>query len=416
MIFAARHRSYSRLDSSPVASGWSRSCSMMKRSIVTTDVDVCTLAIGRKCDSSRLVRSEDLAAPMPQPVEHFGCRMAVMIVRPHADHGLARPQLAEPRIRRGGGRAVMPHLEQLHAADPPGEVTFHRQPGVGLKQQARGAERHPQHYAVFVHVERQRHPDAVRTQHLEHDAVHLDPVAGPRRVPARSRPLYRREELEVQRPAERLAGLQYELGRERFDDGWQPAKVIGVPVGCHDHCQSLRAVASQERDHHPPPCVAAGNPRPPVDHDPTAVRSTQHGCVPLTHVTANVNTSPGTTIAPSGIAIRFASTPIGATVPNANAVIGAVRRVAAAAGASARTAQWPRAVARPAQITAAIALTDSQAPIEYSARGSTSSTASAESAITPRGAATRWRSRSTSSTTSIAVARSAGAGNPSSQR
>src|SRR5439155_112848 len=124
---------------------------------------------------------------------HFGCRMAVMIVRPHADHGLARPQLAEPRIRRGGGRAVMPHLEQLHAADPPGEVTFHRQPGVGLKQQARGAERHPQHYAVFVHVERQRHPDAVRTQHLEHYAVHLDPVAGPRRVPARSRPPYRRE-------------------------------------------------------------------------------------------------------------------------------------------------------------------------------------------------------------------------------
>src|SRR5881398_1475010 len=108
--------------------------------------------------------------------------------------------------------------------------------------------------------------------------------------------------------------------------------------------------------------------------------------------------------------------PIGVTVPNANAVIGAVRRVAAAAGASARTAQWPRAVARPAQITAAIALTDSQAPIEYSARGSTSSTASAESAITPRGAATRWRSRATSSTTSIAVARSAGAGNPSSQR
>src|SRR5207302_4656484 len=127
MIFAARHRSYSRLDSSPVASGWSRSCSMMKRSIVTTDVDVCTLAIGRKGDSACLVRSEDLAAPTPQPVQHLRCRMAVMIVRAHADHGLPRPQLTEPRIRRGGGRAMMPHLEQLHAAHPTREIPFHRQ-------------------------------------------------------------------------------------------------------------------------------------------------------------------------------------------------------------------------------------------------------------------------------------------------
>src|SRR3989442_6835712 len=60
MILAARHRSYSRLDSSPVASGWSRSCSMMKRSIVMTDVDVCTLAIGRERDRPRLIGSEDL--------------------------------------------------------------------------------------------------------------------------------------------------------------------------------------------------------------------------------------------------------------------------------------------------------------------------------------------------------------------
>src|SRR5438445_4208011 len=141
MIFAARHRSYSRLDSSPVASGWSRSCSMMKRSIVMTDVDVCTLAIGRKGDSARLVRPENLTAPPPQPAEHLGCRMAVMIARAHADHGLARPQLAQPRIRCRGRRTVMPHLEQLHAAHPPREVPLHRQPGVGLKQQPRGAER-----------------------------------------------------------------------------------------------------------------------------------------------------------------------------------------------------------------------------------------------------------------------------------
>src|SRR5207248_7283932 len=122
MILAARHRSYSRFDSSPVASGWSRSCSMMKRSIVMTDVDVCAMAIGRKGDSARLIRSEDLTAPTPQPVEHLGCRMAVMIVRAHADHGLVRPQLAQPRIRRRGGRAVMPYLQQLRPTHPPPEM------------------------------------------------------------------------------------------------------------------------------------------------------------------------------------------------------------------------------------------------------------------------------------------------------
>src|SRR2546427_9070517 len=117
MIFAARHRSYSRLDSSPVASGWSRSCSMMKRSIVMTEVDVCTLAIGREGDSAHLVRSEDLTAPTLQPAEHLGCRMAVMIVRAHADHHLARPQLPEPRVRRGGRRAVMPDRSEEHTSE-----------------------------------------------------------------------------------------------------------------------------------------------------------------------------------------------------------------------------------------------------------------------------------------------------------
>src|SRR2546423_13852459 len=158
MIFAARHRSYSRLDSSPVASGWSRSCSMMKRSIVTTDVDVCTLAIGRKCDSARLVRSEDLAAPTPQPVEHFGCRMAVMIVRAHADHGLARPQLAEPRIRRGRGRAVMPYLEQLHPAHPPREVPPHPPPPRRPKKKPGRPRPQPQPQPGLRYVERARPP------------------------------------------------------------------------------------------------------------------------------------------------------------------------------------------------------------------------------------------------------------------
>jgi len=40
IIFPASAMSYRMPDSSPVASGWSRSCSMMNRSIVTTDVAV----------------------------------------------------------------------------------------------------------------------------------------------------------------------------------------------------------------------------------------------------------------------------------------------------------------------------------------------------------------------------------------
>src|SRR2546425_11810776 len=151
MIFAARHRSYSRLDSSPVASGWSRSCSMMKRSIVMTEVDVCTLAIGREGDSAHLVRSEDLTAPTLQPAEHLGCRMAVMIVRAHADHHLARPQLPEPRVGRGGRRAVMPDLEQLHPADPPPEVALPPEPRGGLQQQPRAAARHPRPHPAPGH-------------------------------------------------------------------------------------------------------------------------------------------------------------------------------------------------------------------------------------------------------------------------
>src|SRR5436190_1094898 len=190
MIFAARHKSYSRLDSSPVASGWSRSCSMMKRSIVMTEVDVCTLAISREGDSAYLVRSENLTAPTPQPAEHLGGRMAVMIVRAHADHGFARPQLAEPRVRRRAQRAVMPDLEQLHPADPPREVTHRR----------------------------------------------------------------------------------------------QPAQVIGIAVRRHDQRQPPAAVPPQKRDHHAPPRVAPGNPRPPIDHDPAAVGCTEDRRIALTDV------------------------------------------------------------------------------------------------------------------------------------
>ncbi len=110
---------------------------------------------------------------------------------------------------------------------------------------------------------------------------------------------------------------------------------------------------------------------------------------------ASAIASPGTATAASGMATRFATTPIGATVPKANAVTGAVTSVAAAVGATSRSARGERAIARSAQITAPIAPTESQAPTDCRAHGSANSTTRAESAITPRGAATRWRSVAT---------------------
>src|SRR5256714_4687197 len=194
MIFAARHRSYSRFDSSPVASGCSRSCSMMKRSIVMTS-DPCTVAVRGESDRAALVGPEYRDAVRREAREHFGRRVAIAVVPAHADHRLARRQLVEPRVRGRAARAVMSHLQDLHRTHPPGEPRLDRQSRVRLEQHSDGAVRHAQHHAMLVHIERQRHPERIGTQHLEPDAVHLDPVAGPRRMPPRAGLFYPGEKL-----------------------------------------------------------------------------------------------------------------------------------------------------------------------------------------------------------------------------
>src|SRR4029077_5755810 len=117
MIFAARHRSYNRFDSSPVASGWSRSCSMMKRSIVITS-EPCTVAVRGESDRAALVGPEYRDAVRREARQHFGRRLAVAVVPAHADHRLARRQLVEPAVRRRAARAVGPHLPQLARTHP----------------------------------------------------------------------------------------------------------------------------------------------------------------------------------------------------------------------------------------------------------------------------------------------------------
>src|SRR5919197_1974490 len=176
MIFAARQMSYSKLESSPVASGWSRSCSMMKRSIVMTS-DPCIPAVREESDGAALIGPQDRYAVRREPFQHLGRRMAVAVVPPHADHRCARRQLCEPGVRRGAPRAVMAHLGQLHRPHRAREMCLDGQPRVRLEQKPHRAERHPQHHAVLVHVERQRHPQRVRAQHVEGHAVELDAVA-----------------------------------------------------------------------------------------------------------------------------------------------------------------------------------------------------------------------------------------------
>src|SRR6267143_3325501 len=121
MIFAARHRSYSRLESSPVASGWSRSCSMMNRSIVMTDVGDCDRAMTRDGEGDRapLIGPEHGDAMSSQPRERLGRGMSVAVLRADADDRLGRLQLVEPAVGRGAAGPVMPDLQQRHMPHAP---------------------------------------------------------------------------------------------------------------------------------------------------------------------------------------------------------------------------------------------------------------------------------------------------------
>src|ERR1043166_603690 len=101
MILAARQTSYSRFDSSPVASGCSRSCSMMKRSIVMTS-EPRTVTVRGESDRAALVGPEQRDAVRREPREHFGRRVAVAVVPAYADHRFVRRQLGEPTVGGGG--------------------------------------------------------------------------------------------------------------------------------------------------------------------------------------------------------------------------------------------------------------------------------------------------------------------------
>src|SRR5437879_5720943 len=102
MIFAARHRSYRRFDSSPVASGCSRSCSMMKRSIVMTS-EPCTVAVRGESDRAALVGREHRDSVRRKAREHVRRGVTGAVGPPHAG---APPTLCPWRETRGTAAAA----------------------------------------------------------------------------------------------------------------------------------------------------------------------------------------------------------------------------------------------------------------------------------------------------------------------
>src|SRR4029077_19625435 len=197
MIFPASARSYSRLESSPVASGCRRSWSTMNRSIVMTDVPWCMMTVTREGDGTALVGAEHEDPPPSQPLEHFGRRMPVPVARPPTDHGPRRRQLRQPFLRAGAAGSVVPHLEQIHRTHRPRQPGFNRNARVRLEQHPRRPVRHQHHHAVIVHVHGDTHPGVVRTEHLNAHTVQRDLVPGSCRPPAGPRCLHRGQELEV---------------------------------------------------------------------------------------------------------------------------------------------------------------------------------------------------------------------------
>ena len=167
IIFAASARSYRMPDSSPVASGCRRSCSMMKRSIVTTDVPYveprvtscrerphgrskCKVAPARSflqvanraihgsvrgaatqrsppssissvrpsvrhtIEPSRSVRMHG-RADRGERAQHARARMPVHVPGAHGDERDARPHAREKGLRAARVAPVMPDLEHVRA-------------------------------------------------------------------------------------------------------------------------------------------------------------------------------------------------------------------------------------------------------------------------------------------------------------
>src|SRR5258705_3815740 len=286
MSFAARQMSYSRFDSSPVASGWSRSWSMMNRSIVMTDVGECERAMTRDGEGDRapLIGAEHGDAMSSQPCQRFGRGMTVAILRAHADDGIDGLQLIEPAVRRRTTRPVMPDFQQGHAPDAPRETGLRRHSRVPREQESRGAVGHEEHDGLLVDIRLADRPRRIRAQHFERDAVQLQSIATPGRAPLCSVAFDGAEEPKIARIGHRLPRLEHEGRIERIEHGGEPPAMIEMRVRGHDRRELRGTCRPQERHHDTAAGVALRSPRPAIHQQPPPPRPAQRKPRPLAGV------------------------------------------------------------------------------------------------------------------------------------
>ena len=109
-------------------------------------------------------------------------------------------------------------------------------------------------------------------------------VPRPRRMPRRARPFHVRQELQVQRPPERLPRLEHEARREGVQHRRNPAQMIGVAVRRDDQRHLPRAMPSQEWDHDAASRVRLRSAGATVDDDPATSRCPQRRRITLADV------------------------------------------------------------------------------------------------------------------------------------
>ena len=207
----------------------------MNRSIVTTDVGVCTLGLPIRSpgDGAVAVGAQHRDVVTVEAFQHLGRGMSVSVSRAHRDHRDLGGNRIQPGVRRGSAGPVVPHLEHVHVARHRREALLRGRARVAREQQRAFAVAHPRDHRMLVHVGHGAQRPAGRAENLDRDAVERHPVPGPCRPPLRARRLHRRQELEIQRLAQRGARLEHPAHRQRLEQRGQAADVVGVPVRRH---------------------------------------------------------------------------------------------------------------------------------------------------------------------------------------
>ena len=137
---------------------------------------------------------------------------------------------------------------------------------------------------MLVHLERFGEPRGVGAHHVQAQPVDLEAIAATRRMPGRARRFHRRQELEVQRPPQRLTRLQDQPWRKHPEHRRDAAQVVRVAVRRDHEREPRSAVPPQVRNHHAAAGVAHRRPGAAIDQNPAARGGPQQGGVPLPHV------------------------------------------------------------------------------------------------------------------------------------